>query len=71
VDIVVTNIGINNVMLFLGTGNGTFLEPKSYTLGYNARPLSAAIGDFNNDSLLDIAVANYGTNYVQILLQTC
>ncbi len=70
-DIVVTNIGINNVMLFLGTGNGTFLEPKSYTLGYNARPLSAAIGDFNNDSLLDIAVANYGTNYVQILLQTC
>jgi len=38
---------------------------------YNARTQSVAIGDINNDDMLDIVVANYGTNYVEILLQTC
>jgi predicted nucleotidyltransferase len=70
-DIIVSNYGSNDVLVFYGFNNGTFLEPKSYTLGYNSRPQSVAIGDINNDNFLDIVVANSGTDYVEILLQKC
>jgi hypothetical protein len=70
-DLVIANWGTNNILVFLGLGNGTFFELKSYSLGYNARPQFIAIGDINNDNALDIAVANFGSDYVEILLQTC
>ena len=70
-DIVVTNGGINTVLVFYGFGNGTFSKPTSFYFEYGSRPISAAIGDFNNDTWLDIAVANYGPGYVEVLLQTC
>jgi hypothetical protein len=70
-DLVIANWGINNLLVFFGLGNGTFSEPKSYSIGYNARPQSIVISDINNDNLLDIAVANFGSDYVEILLQTC
>jgi hypothetical protein len=70
-DLVVANWGSNDVWVFLGMSNGTFFKPTLYSIGYNARPQSVAIGDINNDDMLDIVVANYGTNYVEILLQTC
>jgi hypothetical protein len=70
-DFVVANWGTSNVLVFFGLGNATFSNPKSYTVGYGARPQSVAIGDIDNDNLLDIAVANYEANYVEILLQAC
>ena len=70
-DIVVSNYGTNHVLVFLGSNNETFLESKLYALDYNAHPQSVAIGDINNDSLLDIIVANYGADSIEILLQTC
>jgi hypothetical protein len=70
-DLVIANWGINNVLVFFGLDNDTFSSPKSYSVGYDARPQSIIIADFNNDNLLDIAIANYGTNRVEILFQTC
>ncbi len=70
-DIVVTNGGINNVLVFYGLGNATFTKSTPFSFEYGSFPISAAIGDFNNDTWLDIAVANYGPGYVEILLQTC
>jgi hypothetical protein len=70
-DIIVTNSGTNTVLIFYGFGNGTFSEPLSFFFAYGSRPISAAIGDFNNHTWLDIAVANYGPGYVEIFLQTC
>jgi hypothetical protein len=70
-DLVVASWGSNDVFVFLGKGNGSFLVPKAYFVGYDARPQSIAIGDLNNDDMLDIVVANYGIDYVEILLQTC
>jgi hypothetical protein len=70
-DIIIANFGINNVLVFVGFGNGSFLEPKVYLMGYEARPQSVAVGDFNNDNLMDIAVANYGADFTEILEQTC
>ena len=70
-DLVVANRGSNEVLIFVGIGDGTFVEPKRYSVGYNAHPQSVAIADINNDGKLDIAVANDGSDYLQILFQTC
>lgn len=70
-DLIVSNLGINNILVFRGNGNGTFVKFHSYFLDYNTRPRSLAIGDMNNDGLLDIIIVNDGPNYIEILLQTC
>ncbi|CAF1468490.1 unnamed protein product [Adineta steineri] len=70
-DIAVTNFNSNEIVVFIGSNKGNFSKLNSYALGYNARPKSVTVGDINNDGLYDLIVANYGTNYVEILLQTC
>ena len=70
-DVIVTNGGINTVLILDILDNGTCSQSSSVSLAYNSRPQSIAIGDLNQDGWLDMAVANYGTNYVDILLQIC
>ena len=52
--------------VLLGNGDGTFKGAASY--GAGSSPFSFAVGDFNGDGKLDLAVANYGTNYATVLL---
>ncbi|CAF1367328.1 unnamed protein product, partial [Adineta steineri] len=66
IDIAVANYGANNIGIFLGTGNGTFMSQITFSTG-SSRPLWIAVGDINNDQQLDIVVANYGTNDIGIL----
>jgi hypothetical protein len=66
-DIAVANSGTGNVGVFLGYGNGTFSSQTTYFTGLDSQPYSIAVGDFDNDTRLDIAVANYGINNVGIL----
>jgi hypothetical protein len=60
-DIVVTNYaqtgGGSTVSVLLGNGDGTFQAPMSYATQYG--PSSVAVGDFNGDGKLDLAVSNY------------
>ncbi len=58
----------NTVEVFLGNGDGTFQPGFSESVGNG--PVSVAVGDFNGDGRLDIAVANYTDNTVSILLQS-
>ncbi|CAF0853554.1 unnamed protein product [Adineta steineri] len=67
-DVVVANYWDFNIGIFLGYGNGTFSTQQIYPTGNLSRPRSVAIGDFNNDSRLDIAVANYGGYNVGVFL---
>ena len=67
-DLVVVNYGTNSVGILLGYGNGSFQPHTSYFTEYDSIPHSLALGDFNNDNHLDIAVANYGTSNIGILL---
>jgi hypothetical protein len=66
-DIIVVNRDNENISIFFGCGNGTFQYSTSYWIGYGSRPNSVAIGDFNNDTHLDIAVSNDGTNNIVLL----
>jgi hypothetical protein len=70
-DLVVANSqypnGTNsNISVLLNNGDGTYQDAVSYDTDTN--PLSIAIGDFNGDNKLDLAVANAGGNTVSILL---
>jgi hypothetical protein len=67
-DIVVANSGSNNVGILLGFGNGSFLSQKTYSVSPESRPQSVVIGDFDQDDKLDIAVSNYDTNNISILI---
>ncbi|CAF4017853.1 unnamed protein product, partial [Adineta steineri] len=67
-DIVVANSGSDNIGVFLSNGTNSFSKQMNYFTGVLSRPYSVAILDFNNDTLLDIAVANYGANNLVIFL---
>jgi hypothetical protein len=66
-DIAVSNYNNNNVGIFLGYGNGSFAPIVKYSTGIGSAPKQVRVADFNNDNILDIAVANYGTNNIVVL----
>jgi uncharacterized repeat protein (TIGR01451 family) len=67
-DLAVLNGGNNTVTILLGNGNGTFSVPDANTPTTGSNPLAFVAGDFNGDGKVDIAVANYRSNTVTILL---
>ena len=73
-DLAVANVdsGNNYVSILLGNGDGTFQNAGNYAVGSSGNsvtvPYSVTVGDFNADGKLDLAVANYCSANVSILL---
>jgi hypothetical protein len=66
-DLIVSNFADNDVSIFLGNGDGTFVTPGViYATGTG--PTWIASGDFNNDKNIDLVVANKSANTISILL---
>src|SRR2546423_9961294 len=59
-DVAVANYTDNTVSVLLGKGDGTFQQ--QVTFGVTFQPVSVAVGDFDHDGRLDLAVANSCTN---------
>src|SRR5215207_4712986 len=55
-DLTVSDHYFNDVLIFLGRGNGTFGEGRRFDVGI--RPTNIAVGDFNEDGRKDLATAN-------------
>jgi len=72
-DMVTANTVSNNVSVLLGTGTGTFGVATNFDVGSSvfvaSVPISVAVGDFNNDGILDMVTANLSDN-VSVLLGT-
>jgi len=72
-DLIVANAGygdgLQSVSLLLGNGDGTFQSMVEYDGG--SSPASLAVGDFNGDGRLDVAVGDAASNssMISVLLQ--
>jgi large repetitive protein len=66
-DLVVANSGANNVMVYLGTGDGGF-RPAAQSFFAGTNPVGITVQDLNADGLPDLVVANEGSNDVTVLL---
>jgi hypothetical protein len=71
VDIAVANSGTNSVGVLLNYGNGSFGAQTSYLIDYDSHPYGIAIGDFNNDTWIDMAVANHDKEGVLTFFYRC
>jgi hypothetical protein len=70
IDLVTANTYSNNVSVLFGNGDGTFQASVDYPSGSFPQPQSLAVGDFNGDGRLDLAVPSaQGTDQIWILLQ--
>ncbi|MBI3520329.1 MAG: T9SS type A sorting domain-containing protein [Bacteroidetes bacterium] len=67
IDLVGVNGYTNTISVVLGSGNGNFGSPTTYTL--SGSPRDIAIADFNNDSYPDLAITQ-STNTLSIMLGT-
>jgi hypothetical protein len=56
----------STVAVLMGNGDGTFQAPVSYAVG--TQPDSVAVGDFNRDGKLDLAVISVASATVSILV---
>ena len=68
IDIAVENQNSGTVSILLGNGDGTFQPQVAYSAGAGAWPTSIAVGDFNGDGKVDIAVSNSGGSSVRVLV---
>jgi hypothetical protein len=55
-----------NLSVLLGKGDGTFQAAVNYVVGDS--PTSVAVGDFNGDGIVDLAVSDTAGNQVSVLL---
>ncbi|CAF1365151.1 unnamed protein product, partial [Adineta steineri] len=66
-DIIIANFGTDNIGMFFGYANEGFLNAPAYSTGSSSQVTSIAVGDFNNDTRLDVVITNNATNNVKII----
>ena len=67
-DLAVANFSDGTVSVLLGDGRGNFIAAASSPFAVGNSPYSIAVGDFNGDRHLDLAVVNSADNTVSVLL---
>jgi hypothetical protein len=65
----IVTVGGGTVNVLLGNGNGTFQPPLSFPFGAT-KPGAVAVGDFNHDGFPDVAIPDYFSNTVQVLINS-
>ena len=65
-DIVAGRADAGTVSVYLGDGRGRFSPSAGSPFAAGDNPEDFALGDFNEDGDLDLAVANHETTYVNV-----
>jgi len=69
-DLAVSNIGENTVTALMNDGAGSFTSFTTTPAEAASSPRAIAVGDFNGDGKPDLALANFATNDISILLNS-
>jgi hypothetical protein len=67
-DIAVADENAGNITVLLGNGTGGFTAATGSPFAAGTGPHSVVVGDFNGDGVEDLAMANYFTDNVTVLL---
>jgi Bacterial Ig-like domain (group 3)/FG-GAP-like repeat len=67
-DVAVVSNGGTNAFVYLGNGDGTFNTTPSATMTTPTNGQGVAVGDFNHDGKLDLAVTSGTSNLISIFL---
>src|SRR5207248_1294011 len=69
-DVASADYGANtvSVLLNISTGAPSFAARRAFATG--TKPIAVAVADFNGDGISDLAIANYQSNTVSVLLNT-
>jgi hypothetical protein len=67
-DLVVANERSGDASVLLGDGTGSFSPARGSPFPAGPSPNDLAVGDFNRDGRLDLAIANHETQYLTVLL---
>ncbi|MDQ3277572.1 MAG: thrombospondin type 3 repeat-containing protein, partial [Bacteroidota bacterium] len=59
----------DDVSVLMGNGSGSFGPATSYAVG--SSPQSITAGDFNGDGKMDLAVPDFGSSRIYVLLNSC
>jgi len=68
IDLAFPNVNSDDVSILLGNGNGTFGAATNFPLTAGSGPQYVAVGDFNGDGKLDLAIAENTSGQMSILL---
>ena len=68
IDLAVAGRGDDTVWILVNDGTGQFTPAQTVPLPAGAAPASIVAGDFTGDGLLDLAVANQGTDDVSLIV---
>ena len=67
VDVVATGFDASTIVVFPGTGDGSFGAPASFDAGADTWPWGIALADVDGDGKLDIVTSNNNTANVSVL----
>jgi len=67
-DLVTANEADGTITVLLNNGTGGFTQAPGSPITVGTQPTGVAIKDLNDDGIPDIAVANYGSNTISILI---
>ncbi len=67
-DLAIANTGNNSVSVLLGTAAGGFTQATGSPISVGNGPVAIAIGDFNGDGILDLAIVNEYDDDVTVLV---
>jgi hypothetical protein len=65
-DMIVANSGANDILVYPGTGAGTYGPAQTFAVGTD--PVSVTVADLTGAGIPDLIVANQGSNDLSILL---